>query len=353
MAWMDAPIDATLAPVLERIEARAAQHDIAGEWPTDDISDLRQIGAMGWAIPRKYGGTDVAGMELHNRYEQIASASLATAMVISQRDAGVGYIEACSNESLKAKLLPKLARNQLWTTIGISHLTTSNRSGALAARRTPKGNFVLNGAIPWATGGEHAEFIVAGARTDDDLQMLFVLPTRRKGVTVHPPQQLAALSAAPTHSVTCENVLISSSLVISGPSDKALCGRARSVQLGQTFAAFGLTRAALKLIEHFDSPAARSTHEALSLQLTELRRTVHEANTRPDDHDLQSGPLLRSECNNLAIRASHAAVTLYKGAALRLDHPAQRIAREGLFLLVWSSPSSVVDRNLELMSDPH
>ena len=61
-------------------------------------------------------------------------------------------------------------------------------------------------------------------------------------------------------------------------------------------------------------------------------------------------PVLRGECNDLALRSTHAAVALYKGSALLVSHPAQRLAREAMFLLVWSCPDPVIDCTVELLS---
>jgi butyryl-CoA dehydrogenase len=292
-------------------------------------------------------------LSLHEHYEAIATASLATSLVFSQRDAGIGYVEASGNEPLKADLLPRLLRNEIWTTIGISQLTTSHHSGTLTAEWDGDG-LIVNGTIPWATGGNHADVIVAAARTLNGQQVVFALPTDRDGVTVLDPMKLATLAAAPTCAVRCAAVPIDRSMILLGPEERALGRRRGSLPLGQTFAALGLARAALALIEQVGLPSAASTYDALATQLNELHHSVRDANTRiVDQHDLQTGPLIRSECNNLALRATHAAIALYKGAALRLDHPAQRLAREAMFLLVWSTPDSVMDRNLELISDPH
>jgi alkylation response protein AidB-like acyl-CoA dehydrogenase len=59
---------------------------------------------------------------------------------------------------------------------------------------------------------------------------------------------------------------------------------------------------------------------------------------------------LRGRINDLAVRATHAAVALYKGTALLLDHPAQRLAREAMFLLVWSCPNPVIDCTVDLLA---
>lgn len=345
--------DDFLTPVLQRIASRATDNEIHARWPAEDLADLAGIGAMRWAIAPQYGGEGVDPLELHNRYERIATASLATALVLSQRDAAVGFLDASENTRLKADLLSRLARNEAWTTIGISHLTTSFHSGTLVAREV-NGGYILRGTIPWATGGAHAAFVVAGAKLEDGRQLIFVLPTNAPGVTVHPPLKLATLSAAPTSTIDCANVLIEPDRVVAGPAEKALARRSNGLPIGQAFAALGLARAALDLIEKVQQPSAATTYDSLKLQLDELSHSVRDANAHlAEDQDLQSGPLIRSECNNLALRSTHAAVALYKGAALRIDHPAQRLAREAMFLLVWSSPTSVTDRNLELISEPH
>jgi len=336
--------------ILKSIAGRAQDGDVNGIWPAQDIAELASIGATRWAIDAPYGD-DVNALELHDRYKRIASASLATALVLSQRDAAVGFIEASDNQALRENLLSQLARNERWTTIGISHLTTSTQSGELIAEVQDDGSLQLNGTIPWATGASHADFVVAASRTSDGRQILFALPTDAPGVIVEAPLRLATLSAAHTSSILCKDVRIGADRVLRAPTSSALAGRKRGLPVGQAFAALGLSTAAIRLIEALDHESARQTADALVKQLEELDHSVRRTNENPDTHDLQSGPLVRSACNSLAMRSTHAAVTLYKGTGLRRDHPAQRLAREALFLLVWSSPSSVVDRNLELMSD--
>ena len=71
---------------------------------------------------------------------------------------------------------------------------------------------------------------------------------------------------------------------------------------------------------------------------------INEPSNAPSPEAVAS---VRGRCNELAGRMTHAAVTLYKGSALMIDHPAQRLAREALFLLVWSCPSPVIECTLK------
>ena len=122
--------------------------------------------------------------------------------------------------------------------------------------------------------------------------------------------------------------------------------------LAQTFVATGLCRAALDLIAAHDSDRARALHAKLSDQLEAVRGEVH-AFCQPGQEvvAVAANARLRGTCNDLAVRATHAAVALYKGTALLLDHPAQRLAREAMFLLVWSCPNPVIDCTLDLLSE--
>jgi len=86
--------------------------------------------------------------------------------------------------------------------------------------------------------------------------------------------------------------------------------------------------------------------------LQQLRERILEACRPGGEPEAEQVAQLRSACNDLAIRATHAAVALYKGTALLLDHPAQRLAREAMFLLVWSCPNPVIDCTVQMLSRP-
>jgi alkylation response protein AidB-like acyl-CoA dehydrogenase len=308
---------------------------------------------MRWQVPREFGGDDLSPLDLHLRYEAIATASISTALVLSQRDSAAGLIDGAESESLKQELLPALAANEVFSTVGIAQLTTSRQGGApaLIARRSEHG-YMLDGIIPWATGASHCDFIVVGAVCEGTptSQILFALPTDLPGIVVDPPMQMVALSATHTSAIRCDNVPLASRWILTGPRDRVLGNRRKSLSIGQTFPAMGLCRAALNLMSEHESDRARQTHQKLDQQLGSLRGRVlrYCESAAPDPAE---APRLRGECNELAVRITHAAVALYKGTALLAGHPAQRLAREAMFLLVWSCPDPVIDCTVELLSE--
>ena len=335
-----------LTAILPAIGGRATAHDRSGDWPAEDLVNLSAIGAFRWFVPANFGGEGIDPLELHFRYESIASASLATALVVSQRDSALGLIDGSDNQELQDLLLPPLARGEFFSTIGIAQLTTS-RQGGLHAQNSGD-DFVLDGAIPWCTGAAMAKYIVAGAVLADGSQILFVLPTDLPGVTVIPPMPLVSLRASWTSRVELKSVHLERRWILRGPAAKALAGRSKGIALGQAFLAFGLCRGALEVMASDPSDRAKFLAEKFGPQLSELHDQVVEICRNPSDSD--SGPRLRAACHDLTLRITQSLVALRKGSALLLDDPAQRLAREALFFLVWSCPDPVIECTVDILS---
>ncbi|HEY8665564.1 MAG TPA: acyl-CoA dehydrogenase family protein [Tepidisphaeraceae bacterium] len=339
---------------LPAIRGRANDYDRSGEFPADDLADLAAAGAMRFAIPTDCGGEDLPSLDIHLKYEQLAAVSLSTALLLSQRDSAVGMIDGAQDWPLRAQTLRKLANNEFFTTIGIAQLTTSRQGGrpALRARRDA-GGYRIEGLIPWSTGPARSAFVMAGAAIEDSTnqQILFALPTDLPKVRIDPPLPLVALRSSFTTQVHCDGALLEEKWILRGPVERALASRKKGVPLGQAFLAMGLCRGALDLIAEHDSARARSTRDRFQEQLSAIRQEVLRLCSPAGEAEVAAASArIRGECNDLAVRLTHAAVALYKGTALLADHPAQRLARETLFLLVWSCPDPVIDCTIEILS---
>jgi butyryl-CoA dehydrogenase len=342
---------AILDPLLPGMRRRADALDQSGDWPANDLQELARAGILALAIPTGFGGAGASSLAQHLIYEAVARASLGVALILSQRDAAVGLIEASTSKSRRAMLLELAAG--AFSTVGIAQLTTSRQGGtpALQAVRDSNG-YRVDGAIPWCTGAAKAKFIVAGATIEDGRQILFSLPKDTSGLTIDPPMPLVALRSTWTTSLHCDGVPVPESAILQGPSDKVLA-RNNHLPLGQAFLAIGLCRGALDLIHEHQSAAARTASARFESHLHELRARIMDLSQPGNEADATAAaPAIRSECNDLALRITHASVALYKGTALLAGHPAQRLAREAMFLLVWSCPNPVIDCTIDLLSLP-
>src|SRR5437763_10367093 len=143
--------------VLNMLAGDAERADRAAEWSDETWNALRGAGVFGWAIPREFGGAGLTPSEQLGGHEQIAAACLTTAFILSQREAAVRHFLR-GPAHLKEGFLPRLARGELFTTVGLSQLTTSHQHGApaLRANRVDDG-YRLDGEIPCITGADRAD----------------------------------------------------------------------------------------------------------------------------------------------------------------------------------------------------
>jgi len=339
------------AAKLEQLAELAGDADAASSWPEASWSVLREIGALGWSIPRDHGGQELDIHQLLDGYEQLAGACLTTCFILSQREAACRRLSSSGRQTLCRDLLPPLARGERFATVGLSQLTTSRQHTApsLRIRETPTSLF-LDGVIPWVTGAARAEHIVIGATLDDGRQVLAVLPADLPGVSVGPPLELMALQGSMTAEVRCEAVSLERDWLLAGPAERVMQGGRGPGGLETSCLALGLAGAAVGYLdrESIRRPELRATAEGLRQQHRQLREEMHQLADATQAGE--QAVTLRARANTLVLGATQAALTVSKGSGFLRQHPAQRWARQAMFFLVWSCPWPIAAATLSQLT---
>ncbi len=334
------------------LASAAADADASPIWPAPSWEALRRSGALGWCIPRSFGGHDLPHADLLAGYERLAEACLTTCFLLSQRDAACRRLRDGENAALAGEFLPPLARGETFATVGLSQLTTSHQHVAptLTAKLTDEA-LLLDGTIPWVTGAARADHIVVGAVVDDGRQVLAVLPHGLEGVSVGPPLPLAALEGSLTAEVRCERVRLERRWLLAGPAERVMNvgGRGGTGGLETSCLALGLTAAAVHFLEAeaVARTELRDVAGRLEGERQELRRELF---ALAGGGTPEAAGVLRGRANGLVLRATQAALTGAKGTGFVRPHPAQRWARQALFFLVWSCPRPAVEATLAYLA---
>ena len=320
---------------LAEIAALAVRTAVEGPWRSGAFAALARHGVLARFVPADAGGTGASEPRLVETLAAVAERCLTTALALSQWAAAVRIVTGSARSRDR---LPALARGAHLTTVGISQLTTSRQHGsAPALLAAPAGDaWRLDGLCPWVTGADSVDTIVAGAATAAGDRVFCVVPTDAAGLEVGPPLEMLALTGSRTAAVRFRGVRAAE--VIPAASDGPRTGG-----LATTALAVGATRAALALVRA--ESAARPGLEPVALglggEVDELASRLTAAatlGTAPADRDR-----LRADANSLVVRAAQAALTAAKGAGFVRGHPAERLARESLFFLVWSCPQAVTE----------
>ena len=340
-----------LDQLTDKLTRLSTHFDMLGEWPEASLQHLTDAGAWAWIIPEPYGGLELDPISQLLVYEAIGAGCMATLLILTQRDGACELIALADNDALKNELLPRLARNDLMTSVGISQLTTSNQTGKPALTAEPVGDeFRLKGFMPWVTGAEKCDFVVTGAVLPDDRQILAVVPLDLPGVQVDPAMKLMALESSCTSEVYCRDVLLKRDLILVGPAEKALARRSTVKPLVVAASGIGLAQSMIQLIvkqavgtdgplkEMAEELAAR--YEAVRERLFKVAEQLNDPNAEVPTTEV------RVAVNDLLLRLAIGSLTYAKGSGFIRQRNAQRLVREAMFFLVWSAPDNVRARTL-------
>jgi butyryl-CoA dehydrogenase len=327
------------------LSRQAEQADRSTQWPIASWESLSRRGVLRRSIPARWSGLEWSPVAQLIGCETLAAHCLTTAFILSQREAAVRLLLK-GPESLQERFLPRSAAGCDLLTVGLSQLTTSRQHGGPSLVAVPEtgGCFRIDGVIPWVTAADRAIAIVAGATLADGTQILFTLSPDRDGVTVEPPMALAALAGSQTAQIRCERVLIEAEDLLAGPKPQVL-GAGGGGGLDTSCLAIGLARAALDLLRPDANirPEVREALSALEPVSTRLRESLHAAAAAALPAEPGRTLELRTDATLFALHATQTALLLAKGAGFISPHPAQRLARQALFFLVWSCPRPVAD----------
>jgi alkylation response protein AidB-like acyl-CoA dehydrogenase len=324
--------------------------DRPADWPAASLECCRAVQLPKAFIPREHGGWDWSDAEQLELLQQLTVGCLTTAFIYTQFIAAIRRLGRAP--AVAERWLPNLSEGRQWTTVGISHLSTSRQHAPPALRATPTDRgWVLDGYAPWVTGGRYADLLVVGATLPDQDQILLAVEQNRPGITTGPGLELMALSASCTDRVTFDQVYVSSDLRVAGPTRQVLLEPASAGGgtggLATSALALGLTRRAIAAL---DEEAALQQRQSLSHTVAHFRRRLGQANTELHAvcraTSTSTAAALRTEANRLVLDASQALLTATKGEGFRQDHLASRLAREAMFFLVWSCPLAVADAHL-------
>ena len=330
---------------LEALAALADRADAEPDFPTGTWGLLRAAGVLAWCVPKEFGGAGLDAAARRRGAEQLAGACLTTAFILSQREAAVRRVLTHARPDVQADLLPRMARDEVFLTVGLSQLTTSrqHQAPALAAARRGDG-YTLDGVIPWVTGAAHADALVVGATLQDRTQLVMLLPRDRAGVEVEAPMDLCALRGSQTTQVRYHEVRVGPEDVLAGPSPRVLGAAAGGLET--SCLALGLAGAAVDYLQREASARAdlRVVAGRFEAARQGLRRRLYALTEGPVDPAEATD--VRVQANALVLQATQAALTAAKGMGFVRPHPAQRWARQALFFLVWSCPRPAAEGTL-------
>jgi alkylation response protein AidB-like acyl-CoA dehydrogenase len=333
----------------ELLEPAAAQVD-ASVVPRSHLQAMADVGLLGMAAPVEVGG--VSASVFREVTEVLAGADAATWFVQAQHQSVVRMLGDNPGPAV-AHYLPRLASGELIAGIAFSHLRRFPER-PVTAQRVAAG-WRLDGVAPWYTGwGVNDVAFISGVTDDGDVVFGAVPATEGGGLTVKARLRTAALDAACTVVLALDGVIVGGDdVALLQPHAQWLAGDSGAANANP--AIFGVTASAVRLLRA--AGAARgelATARAAVVfgeRLADVRSRCYAlADTVPLTEAIDERLALRAVALELLIAATSALVAANAGPAMALTSPAQRKAREALFLLVQAQTAPARTATLERWS---
>ncbi|MDT0436599.1 MULTISPECIES: acyl-CoA dehydrogenase family protein [Streptomyces] len=329
-----------LAPGAARVDAEGV--------PAGHLAAIRDAGLLGVSAPVEYGGAGAPDAVAREVAEILAGACCSTWFVQTQHHTPVRML-ARSTGPARERLLGPLARGELLAGIAYAHVRAFPRRPVRATRDGEGWRF--DGTVPWFTGWGLNDLMLLAGVTDED-EVVFAFADAREGPALRPspPMRLAALGAARTVSLGLDGLrLPEASVVLRAPHAVfAATDRARAANASP--AVFGVARAAVALVAEYGEPDVAS---ALGARLDAVRAEAYALAGHPDPLARVPERLAcRTRAFDVLRAATTAAVVARGGRAMDLRDPAQRLAREGMFLLIQGQTADARRAHLDALGGP-
>ncbi|MEV6612505.1 acyl-CoA dehydrogenase family protein [Streptomyces sp. NPDC051051] len=309
---------ALLAPHAEEVDRT--------EVPTGHLTEIRRSGLLGLHAPEEYGGSDAPASVVRETAEILAGACCSTWFVQTQHHTPVLTL-ARSEHPVRERLLGPLARGELLSGVAYAHLRAHPR---IPVRVTRDGDgWRFDGRVPWYTGwGLNDVMLLAGVTDADEALFAFTEAREQPGLRASAPMRLTALTAARTVSLELDGLRLPEEAVALRTPFARWAAADRPKTVAANPAVFGVTEAALALLDE-------DTAAALRARLTGVRDRAYALADHPVPHEHTEERLaVRIRAYEVLHAATTAAVVAGGGRSLSLTNRAQRLAREALFLMV-------------------
>src|SRR5690625_1857057 len=203
-----------LKEVAQSFFDRARMYDETGQFPFENIKDLRRIHYPALVIPKQYGGADISLTEMLTIQETIASFDGPTALAIGWH---MGIAKNISeNNAWKKETYEQFARdvvdngaliNNASTERGTGSPTRGGRPETTAEKRANK--WVVNGRKSFTTLAPVLDyFVVSASIVGTDKVGSFLVRRDARGVSIDETWDSIAMKATGSHDLCLENVVL-------------------------------------------------------------------------------------------------------------------------------------------------
>ncbi|MCH2319040.1 MAG: acyl-CoA dehydrogenase [SAR202 cluster bacterium] len=225
----------------------------SGEFPTDIIPNLGEMGFLGANLPQEYGCPGVGNVAYGLIMYELERIDSGLRSFASVQGALVMYpISRYGSEEQKHKYLPQMAAGNIVGCFGLTEHDGGSDPGAMKTTAVRDGEtYILNGTKMWITNGNIADIALVWAKDSEGDIRGFLVPTNANGFKANKIDKKMSMRASVTSELVLEDVAVPATSML--PDAKGLSAPLSCL----TQARYGIAWGALGALESVYNDALR------------------------------------------------------------------------------------------------
>ncbi|MDD2694811.1 MAG: acyl-CoA dehydrogenase family protein, partial [Anaerolineales bacterium] len=189
----------------------AAEFDESGEFPSETIRKMGEMGFMGIEVPEEYGGAGMDTLAYVLALEEICKADAAHGTIMSVNNSLFCYgLLKYGSEMQKDKYVRAVASGKAIGAYSLTEPMSGSDAGTMRTRAKRDGEaYILNGRKSWVTSGPVADYIVVFTMTDPEKKhrgiSAFVIDAKAPGFSVGKKEPKLGIRASATSEIVFDN----------------------------------------------------------------------------------------------------------------------------------------------------
>jgi butyryl-CoA dehydrogenase len=241
------------------IAPKAAHHDQSGEFPTDIVRQMSEMGLMGMMVEEKWGGAGLDAVSYAMSMEAISAACASSGVIMSVNNSLVCFpINEFGNDHQREKFLKPLASGQKLGCFALSEPGHgSDPAGLKCKAEKVAGGYKINGSKNWITNGREADHCILFATINPELKhkgiCAFVVDTKSKGYLVSKLEDKLGICASSTAALFFDDLFVPEECLLGKEGDgfKIAMATLDGGRIGIASQALGIASCALEACKNF------------------------------------------------------------------------------------------------------
>lgn len=267
----------------KEIAPKAEHIDEKGEFPTEIVKKMGEMGLMGLNVEPEYGGAGLEYLVYALVGEELNAACASTGVIFSAHNSlACGPIKKWGTPEQKKKYLEPLASGKKIGAFALSEPGSGSDAGALTCKCEKKGDhYLINGTKNFITNGPECDTIVLIATFDTSLKHkgvnALIVDKNSPGLSVGKVEKKLGIKGSGTSQLIFENVKVPLENLLGKEGDgfKVAMTTLDGGRIGIASQALGIARAAIEAAkkfaherETFGKPIAK--HQAIQFMFADM-----------------------------------------------------------------------------------